>query len=961
MGKSSRMCGLRGEAPLASDWVNPGSIVLFGDEFEVDFRSYQLRRAGRVVKLERIPMELLLLLIEQRGELVSREQIVDKIWGKGVFLDTDASINAAVRKIRMVLRDDPESPKFVQTITGRGYRFIAEVTLKPATPATPVAVLPAAPAVESVPPLIADLNTAADQPSMRRWVAVSAAAIALLVISLVLVGNRSGVFSGSSASDPIRMRKSVAVLGFRNLSQNADNAWLSTALTEMLNTELAAGQKVRVIPSETVTHMRSELALQKAESYSPATLQKIRSYLGADMLVIGSYLASTSETGTRLRVDLQLQDAKSGDIIAATSQYGAESELADIASGGGAALRKSLGIPELSGVEVSSIRASVPSGTVSARFYSEGLARLQNFDADGARTLLQNAIDSDPGNAMSHSAMAEALKSLGYDKLAQAEAKKSFDLSTGLAQEERLLIEGRYRDLIHDRSGSIEAYRKLHKLFPDDVDSGLRLASAQTRAGLGHDALETVAQLRRIPEIGERDARIDLEEAAAWQSLGNPKECLPIAEAAVARADAQGSHLLMADALNLQGWALHRLGKRDESLEVYKKAQQLSAGSGNGRLAASLLHGIAITLRDQGKYVEAKATYEEALQEFRQLGAVWDVASCTHNLGILYYDEGNLQAARKHLEEALRIQRSIDDDRGVAADLDDLSNVFASMGDLTKAVKMKQEALELFRRTGDRRGEAITFGALGFTQWLKGDLAAANESFERSLAIKKEIGDKSGQGYAWFGMSMVLMEQDRLPEALSAAKQAMVIRDQLKDETHGAESKVQLAQIAMEQDNAPEAERMAREAAAVLDQGKLTSVTSDCYGVLARALAAQNKFDEARAASQRSVAAAKQTGDLPTKMNAEVSSAAALEKKQTDSIRALKTAQSEAKRNGFVGFDLKARFQLARLDVGNSAAARARMGALRDEARQKGYLLVARQADAVMKEQKAEMAQLARK
>jgi DNA-binding winged helix-turn-helix (wHTH) protein len=72
-------------------------------------------------------MELLLLLIEQRGQVVTRDQIIERVWGRNVFLDTDNSINAAVRKIRQVLRDDPEKPRFVQTITGRGYRFIASI------------------------------------------------------------------------------------------------------------------------------------------------------------------------------------------------------------------------------------------------------------------------------------------------------------------------------------------------------------------------------------------------------------------------------------------------------------------------------------------------------------------------------------------------------------------------------------------------------------------------------------------------------------------------------------------------------------------------------------------------------------------------------------------------------------------------------------------------------------------
>src|SRR5271167_4818544 len=99
-----------------------------GEDFELDLRAYQLRRAGRVLKLEPTPMELLLFLIQHRGELLTRDQIVEHIWGKDVFLDTDNSINGAIRKIRQVLKDDPEQPRFVETVSGKGYRFIAPVS-----------------------------------------------------------------------------------------------------------------------------------------------------------------------------------------------------------------------------------------------------------------------------------------------------------------------------------------------------------------------------------------------------------------------------------------------------------------------------------------------------------------------------------------------------------------------------------------------------------------------------------------------------------------------------------------------------------------------------------------------------------------------------------------------------------------------------------------------------------------
>jgi DNA-binding winged helix-turn-helix (wHTH) protein len=93
--------------------------------FEADRARYQLWSETRPIKLERIPLELLFLLLENRGKLVARAQIVARLWGDDVFLDTERSINTAIRKIRKALDDDPRHPRFIETVIGRGYRFIA--------------------------------------------------------------------------------------------------------------------------------------------------------------------------------------------------------------------------------------------------------------------------------------------------------------------------------------------------------------------------------------------------------------------------------------------------------------------------------------------------------------------------------------------------------------------------------------------------------------------------------------------------------------------------------------------------------------------------------------------------------------------------------------------------------------------------------------------------------------------
>ena len=95
------------------------------DDFLLDFGRFQLSRGGCPLKLEGLPLQLLMFLVEKQGQLVTREQIADALWGKDVFVDVEQGINTAVRKIRMALDDNSGQPQYPQTVVGRGYRFVA--------------------------------------------------------------------------------------------------------------------------------------------------------------------------------------------------------------------------------------------------------------------------------------------------------------------------------------------------------------------------------------------------------------------------------------------------------------------------------------------------------------------------------------------------------------------------------------------------------------------------------------------------------------------------------------------------------------------------------------------------------------------------------------------------------------------------------------------------------------------
>jgi len=228
---------------VASEPVRVPDFVRFGDDFEFDLGAYRLRRSGRVLKLERIPMEVLAVLVEQRGQVVSREHIVERIWGKGAFLDTDNSINGAIRKVRQVLKDDPERPRFIQTVTGRGYRFIAPVTYPDLQ--GPIAIPDPLPSLDQ--PLL-------DNRPFRRWPML----LGIGVVLVVALGSYFLWYRSHVRSQRAGRRLMLAVLPFENLTGDAAQDYVSDGMTEEMITQLGSLDPVHlgVIARTSVMHYK---------------------------------------------------------------------------------------------------------------------------------------------------------------------------------------------------------------------------------------------------------------------------------------------------------------------------------------------------------------------------------------------------------------------------------------------------------------------------------------------------------------------------------------------------------------------------------------------------------------------------------------------------------------------------------------------------------------------------------
>jgi len=257
-------------------------------EFELDCARYELRKGGRALKLEKIPMDLLILLATSEGRLVTREEIEERLWGKGVFVDAEHGINTAVRKVRQALGDDPDKPKFIQTVQKKGYRFIAEVQKAGAARENAATELATTTEVRENGGAGQKKVGAKSKSGKRTWTWVAAAAMILLAWPAV----KFLAPKMTSASRKAATIRSIAVLPLENISGDKEQEFFADGMTDELITMLAKYPTLRVISRTSV--------MQYKNAHRP--LPEIARELGVDGIIEGS----VSRGRGRVRVRAQL-------------------------------------------------------------------------------------------------------------------------------------------------------------------------------------------------------------------------------------------------------------------------------------------------------------------------------------------------------------------------------------------------------------------------------------------------------------------------------------------------------------------------------------------------------------------------------------------------------------------------------------------------------------------------------
>jgi TolB-like protein/DNA-binding winged helix-turn-helix (wHTH) protein/Tfp pilus assembly protein PilF len=469
-----------------------GTIVRFG-VFEVDLHAGELRRKGSKMKLQEQPFQLLAMLLEHPGEVVTREEIHRKLWPSDTFVDFEHSINAAIKRLREALGDSADNPRYVETLTRRGYRFIAPVE---------GAVAPVSPPAGSVGAGLAPPAGAQQAALLRRWWP-ALAAVAFVAIAAVVALNIAGLrdrlltFAGARHGVPLPKIESLAVLPLANLSGDPEQEYFADGMTDELITSLGKIGALRVISRTTVMHFKG----------AKKTLPEIARELNVDAVIEGSVLRS----GDRVRISAQL-------IHAATDQHlWAETydrDLRDILALQSDVARAIAGEikSKLTPAEQARLAKVRPVNPEAYELYLRGRYFWNKRAEETVKKSLdyfEQAIRRDPGSALAYAGLADSYIILGsYEYLppkeaypkAKAAAQRALEIDRTLAEAHASL--GRFGiEYDWDWSASEEEYKRAIELNPNYATAHHWYADYLAWVGRHNESLVEIERARQLDPL----------------------------------------------------------------------------------------------------------------------------------------------------------------------------------------------------------------------------------------------------------------------------------------------------------------------------------------------------------------------------------------------------------------------------------------------------------------------------
>ena len=697
------------------------------------------------------------------------------------------------------------------------------------SPVPPVLVQEAAPRPASLPN-----PPGPSRPLLGRWrLAIWLSAAVLLVATAIAIR-----YTFAKRPPALPMRASIAVLGFRDLSSTSETSWISAAVSELMNIDLASEQRLRVLPLENVARMRRELSLSLQPVFPVQLLQRIGTNLGADYVVSGSYLLRAG----RMRMDIMLFEARSGQQVDAISEESSGDKFADLTRQCANRIRAQLGV-----------RISAAGGAVleaaAIEPYARGMEALRQGDALSARAYLENAVAAAPSNPLVHSGLAAAWSALGLDTRAVQEAKQAFESAGALERIQQLEIEGRYRTLAHDWPRAIQVYQALATLSPDDLEYGLLLASVQSQSGNSRDTLTLVDSLRKLPSPLRDDPRIDMAEARAAGALSDFVHTRQAAHRAAEKANARGARWQYAKARLLESGAMQTLAVPG-SADVRAEARRICAELADRACVAAAYRIEANDFAMKGDLSAARPIYATVLDLANELGNYVEKLNALQGLAFVDRYGGDLRAAEADDRAALAVASELGPQKTFSVSLG-LAEIVTEQGRVAEGQILAQKALEIAKKIGEQEGTALCEAAFAHTLALQGRFADAAARYTKAVAILRDVQGPSYLALTLIEFGDLELDNGNLAAARKLYEQAPTTQGPKRDRFVQPQIDMAFARLSLAEGHAADAVARSRAAMDAFVSTGQQGGRLQAAALLVRALIANRRIAEASAIIQQ--------------------------------------------------------------------------------------------------------------
>ena len=754
------------------------SLVYQFREFELDPSERRLTGAGKPIALTPKVFDTLVLLVQRGGHLVTKDELMKALWPRGYV--EESNLTKHVWLIRRALGDGETDSRFIETVPKLGYRFIAPVTTRASDAEAPAPAAAAAPAdapargpQPATTPVSAPAPVSAARPASppvrsHPWY-LRPATLALATLALLGALFMSYRLSTHTAPAVRAGGRTVAVVGFTNLTKSAKDEWLAAALSEMVGAELSVSTEVQVLPDELVRDASAGLAAPGAGGYSLPTLERLRRRLDADYVVSGSYLVSGSSDSAPLRGDMALQDARNGALLGSVSSQSGVTSLIPLVSQAGVTLREKLGVRSPDAQTLGLVAKTQPPSLEVARRMGFALEALEQYDAARARDELLDTVAQAPGYAPAHVLLAQAWSALGYRDKAAAAAEQAARFAGDLPAEQRLQVEATLAGARADFPHAAAAWAGLTERRPASRDYRLRLIEADLAGSQNAAAQTALAQLRELPGAPD-DPRTEIAAAHIARERSDAQGEAAHARAALASAQRRDSPGLVAD-------AEVELGRAERLL---------------------------------GQHAQARATLTAAIGDYRSVRNPRGEADARRSLAGELFDENQTQESREEYQQALALEQSIGDQGGAALVYRDLCQMMWLSGDRDGAQAAAQNGLKLARDTGDLGTQGWTLRALAT---IASDDAASDEvlsEYREVLALSERTHDRGGLAWSLTAYADIERLRGELDAAGRSCAQAHEQAAALSDPQFALYSDLTCAQVAIDRGEAQAAESALR-------------------------------------------------------------------------------------------------------------------------------------------------------